>query len=103
MNINSLMHVNNLHRVKQIHTYSALCGDHGRQPMAGSGRAGSRVAVWEANSMCGIIGIIAKERVTPGLLEGLRRLEIAVMIRPASRRWSTAASNVGGPRASLST
>ena len=25
--------------------------------------------------MCGIIGIIAKERVTPGLLEGLRRLE----------------------------
>src|SRR6201997_4225751 len=43
--------------------------------MAGSGRAGSRVAVWEANSMCGIIGIIAKERVAPGLLEGLRRLE----------------------------
>ena len=25
--------------------------------------------------MCGIIGIIAKERVAPGLLEGLRRLE----------------------------
>jgi glucosamine--fructose-6-phosphate aminotransferase (isomerizing) len=29
----------------------------------------------EGISMCGIIGIIAKERVAPGLLEGLRRLE----------------------------
>ena len=29
----------------------------------------------EGNSMCGIIGIIAKETVAPGLLEGLRRLE----------------------------
>ena len=25
--------------------------------------------------MCGIIGIIAKETVAPGLIEGLRRLE----------------------------
>src|SRR6266478_9907285 len=29
----------------------------------------------EGNSMCGIIGIIAKETVAAGLLEGLRRLE----------------------------
>src|SRR5712692_8291824 len=29
----------------------------------------------EGNSVCGIIGIIAKETVTAGLLEGLRRLE----------------------------
>ena len=29
----------------------------------------------EGISMCGIIGIIANERVAPGLLEGLRRLE----------------------------
>src|SRR5580700_337042 len=29
----------------------------------------------EGNSMCGIIGIIGRERVAPGLLEGLQRLE----------------------------
>src|ERR1700730_4399806 len=29
----------------------------------------------EGNSMCGIIGIIARNTVAPGLLEGLRRLE----------------------------
>src|SRR5215469_5349193 len=29
----------------------------------------------EGNSMCGIIGIIGRERVAPGLIEGLRRLE----------------------------
>jgi glucosamine--fructose-6-phosphate aminotransferase (isomerizing) len=40
-----------------------------------------RFATWrselgkEGNSMCGIIGIIGRERVAPGLLEALQRLE----------------------------
>ena len=53
--------------------------------------------------MCGIIGIIAKEMVAPGLLEGLRRLEYRGYDSAGIATLVTAASSAAAPKASSST
>src|ERR1700719_1731462 len=64
-----------------------------------------RFATWrseldkEGNSICGIIGIIGKQRVLLGCLKGYSASNIAAMIRLVSRPWSTDQSNAGGRKA----